>query len=83
MLRTDPLTDGARVNRLAERARVRGRVLRGAVGPRKENVFAEMDQMDTDKDGVVTVEEMMTYFAIASTMVRNRLAARPVARQPA
>ena len=39
------------------------------VGPNKEKVFTQFKAMDTDGDNVVSLEEMMTYFSIAATMM--------------
>lgn len=39
------------------------------VGPRNEQVFADFDKMDIDKDGKVTLDEMILYFGTVSQMM--------------
>ena len=39
------------------------------VGPRKEKVFASFETMDANNDMVVTLDEMLTYFGVAASMM--------------
>ena len=39
------------------------------VGPRKAKVFSDFELMDENKDGIVTLDEMLAYFGVAASMM--------------
>ena len=39
------------------------------VGPMKAKVFRDFEKMDLDKDNVVTLDEMLTYFGVVSALM--------------
>lgn len=54
-------------NGLIDRGQLQGTGV--TVGPRTEKVFSSFEQMDTDNDGQVTLQEMLDYFGVAASLM--------------